>query len=114
MSFDPNVKIGVSGGGQLGRMMIQSAIDLNLDIKSMDPDPNAPCKHLATEFVNGDIKDYDQVMAFGATCDLITVEIENVSIEALEALEKQGKKVFPQLSCARKSSRTRAFKSNSI
>ncbi|UXX80697.1 5-(carboxyamino)imidazole ribonucleotide synthase [Reichenbachiella carrageenanivorans] len=96
MSFDPNVKIGVLGGGQLGRMMIQSAIDLNLDIKSMDPDPNAPCKHLATEFVNGDIKDYDQVMAFGATCDLITVEIENVSIEALEALEKQGKKVFPQ------------------
>lgn len=96
MSFDPNVKIGVLGGGQLGRMMIQSAIDLNLDIKSMDPDPHAPCRHLATEFVNGDIKNYDQVMAFGADCDIITVEIENVNIEALEALEKQGKKVYPQ------------------
>lgn len=96
MSFDPNVKIGVLGGGQLGRMMIQSAIDLNLDIKSMDPDPNAPCKSLATEFINGDIRDYDQVLAFGESCDIITVEIENVNIEALEALEKSGKKVFPQ------------------
>lgn len=96
MSFDPNVKIGVLGGGQLGRMMIQSAIDLNLDIKSMDPDPNAPCKSLATEFINGDIRDYDQVLAFGESCDIITVEIENVNIEALEALEKKGKKVYPQ------------------
>lgn len=96
MSFDPNVKIGVLGGGQLGRMMIQSAIDLNLEIKSMDPDPNAPCKSLATEFVNGDITDFDQVMAFGKSCDIITVEIENVNIEALETLEKEGKKVYPQ------------------
>lgn len=96
MSFDPNVKIGVLGGGQLGRMMIQSAIDINLEIKSMDPDPNAPCKSIASEFVNGDIRDFDQVMAFGGSCDIITVEIENVNIEALEALEKAGKKVYPQ------------------
>ncbi|MFY0628313.1 MAG: 5-(carboxyamino)imidazole ribonucleotide synthase [Reichenbachiella sp.] len=96
MSFNPNISIGVLGGGQLGRMMIQSAIDLNLQIKCMDPDPNAPCKSLATEFINGDIKDFDQVVAFGQSCDLITVEIENVSIEGLEALEKEGKKVYPQ------------------
>ncbi|MEO9965234.1 MAG: 5-(carboxyamino)imidazole ribonucleotide synthase [Reichenbachiella sp.] len=96
MSFDPNVKLGVLGGGQLGRMMIQSAIDFNLEIKSMDPDPNAPCKSIAHEFINGDIKDYDQVMAFGLTCDLITVEIENVNIEALEELQRVGKKVYPQ------------------
>lgn len=96
MNFDPNVKIGVLGGGQLGRMMIQSAIDFNLEIKAMDPDPNAPCKSIAHEFINGDIKDYNQVLAFGATCDIITVEIENVNIEALEELEKQGKKVYPQ------------------
>lgn len=96
MSFDPNIKVGVLGGGQLGRMMIQSAIDLNLDIKAMDPDPNAPCKSLAHQFINGDIRDYDQVLAFGSSCDIVTVEIENVNIEALEALEKQGKKVYPQ------------------
>lgn len=96
MSFDPNVKVGVLGGGQLGRMMIQSAIDLNLGIKVMDLDPNAPCKSLANEFVNGDIRDYDQVLSFGKSCDIITVEIENVNIEALEELEKKGKKVYPQ------------------
>ncbi|MEP2024372.1 MAG: 5-(carboxyamino)imidazole ribonucleotide synthase [Reichenbachiella sp.] len=96
MSFDPNVIVGVLGGGQLGRMMIQSAVDFNLEIKSMDPDPNAPCKSLASEFVLGDIRDFDEVMAFGKDCDIITVEIENVNIEALEALEKQGKKVYPQ------------------
>lgn len=96
MSFDPNIKIGVLGGGQLGRMMIQSAIDLNLHIKSMDPDPDAPCKTLASEFIHGDIKDYEAVLSFGEDCDLITVEIENVNIEALETLEKQGKKVYPQ------------------
>lgn len=96
MSFDPNVKIGVLGGGQLGRMMIQSAIDINLEIKSMDPDPNAPCKSIASEFVNGDIRNFDEVLAFGESCDIITVEIENVNIEALEALEKMGKKVYPQ------------------
>lgn len=101
MIFDPNVKIGVLGGGQLGRMMIQSAIDLNLNIKSMDPDPNAPCKTLVEEFVNGDIKNFDQVMAFGADCDLLTVEIENVNVDALEELQKQGKKVFPQPSALR-------------
>jgi 5-(carboxyamino)imidazole ribonucleotide synthase len=96
MIFDPNIKIGVLGGGQLGRMMIQSAIDFNLDIKSMDPDPNAPCKSLVKEFVTGDLNNYEQVMSFGESCDLITVEIENVNVEALEALEKQGKKVYPQ------------------
>lgn len=96
MNFDPNITIGVLGGGQLGRMMIQSAIDLNLDIRSMDPDPQAPCSALATEFVHGDIKDYDQVLNFGLSCDLITVEIENVNIEALEELQNRGKKVFPQ------------------
>ena len=96
MSFDPNIKIGVLGGGQLGRMMIQSAMDYNLDIKSMDPDSNAPCKHLVSEFVHGDITDFDQVIAFGESCDLITVEIENVNVDALEALEGKGKKVYPQ------------------
>jgi len=96
MTFNPNIKLGVLGGGQLGRMMIQSALDFNLEIKAMDPDPNAPCKSLASQFINGDIRNFDEVMAFGASCDVITVEIENVNIEALEALENQGKKVFPQ------------------
>jgi len=96
MSFDSNVKIGVLGGGQLGRMMIQSAIDFNLDIHVLDPDPNAPCKDISTSFLAGQLTDYDTVMAFGADKDLLTIEIENVNTQALKELKKQGKKVFPQ------------------
>jgi len=96
MSFDPNLKIGVLGGGQLGRMMIQSAIDFNLDIHVIDPDANAPCKSIATTFQVGALTDYDAVYNFGKDKDLITIEIENVNTKALAKLESEGKKVFPQ------------------
>ena len=90
------LSIGVLGGGQLGRMMIQSAIDYNLDIKVMDPDPKAPCKSLVEKFIVGDITDYDSVLRFGEDCDLLTIEIENVNTEALKILEASGKMVYPQ------------------
>ncbi|CAN5456353.1 5-(carboxyamino)imidazole ribonucleotide synthase [soil metagenome] len=95
-AFYQNFKIGVLGGGQLGRMMIQSAIDYNIDVAVMDPDPNAPCKNIATHFTEGSITDFQQVYNFGKSCDLITIEIENVNTDALEALQKEGKKIFPQ------------------
>ena len=88
--------LGVLGGGQLGRMLIQSAINYNQDIHILDPDPNAPCKDLAQEFTVGSLKDFDQVYAFGQHCDVITVEIESVNTEALQKLADEGKKVFPQ------------------
>ena len=88
--------IGILGGGQLGRMMIQSAINLNVQISVLDPDKNAPCKHLVKKFSHGSLTDYDTVYAFGKDKDLITIEIENVNTEALKALEKEGKKVYPQ------------------
>lgn len=88
--------IGILGGGQLGRMMIQSAINLNLQISVLDPDKNAPCKHLVKKFTHGSLTDYDTVYAFGKDKDVITIEIENVNTEALKALEKEGKKVYPQ------------------
>jgi len=90
------LNIGILGGGQLGRMLIQSAIDYNLTISILDPDKNAPCKHLVKTFVNGSITDYDTVYKFGKDKDLITIEIENVNIEALKKLEKEGKTVYPQ------------------
>ncbi len=96
MAFDSNIKVGVLGGGQLGRMMIQSAIDFNLNIHSLDPDPNAPCKDIATSFTVGALTDYDTVLAFGLDKDILTIEIENVNTEALKELQKQGKKVYPQ------------------
>ena len=95
-SFHHNFKLGVLGGGQLGRMMIQSAIDFNLDIHVLDPDPNAPCKNIATSFQVGSLTDFDTVYDFGKDCDLITIEIENVNTAALKKLQQEGKKVFPQ------------------
>ncbi len=88
-------KIGILGGGQLGRMLIQAGIDYNLRFKVLDPDPNAPCKSLA-EFECGKLTDYDTVLSFAKDCDLITIEIENVNTAALKTLERMGKKIFPQ------------------
>ncbi len=95
--FIPNsIKIGVLGGGQLGRMMIQSAINYNLYICCLDPDANAPCKTIANEFTVGNLNDYDTVYEFGKDKDIITIEIENVNVDALKKLQQEGKKVFPQ------------------
>ncbi len=94
--FTPNFKLGLLGGGQLGRMLLQSAIDLDIHVKVLDLDPNAPCANIAPEFVVGSFQDFDTVYRFGQDCEVITIEIENVNLEALEALEAQGKKVFPQ------------------
>ncbi|QYH40281.1 5-(carboxyamino)imidazole ribonucleotide synthase [Algoriphagus sp. NBT04N3] len=88
--------LGVLGGGQLGRMLIQSAINYNQDIHILDPDPQAPCKDLAQKFTCGSLKDFDTVYAFGQDCDVITVEIESVNTDALAKLESEGKQVFPQ------------------
>ncbi len=95
--FQPDkTKIGILGGGQLGRMLIQSAINYNLYVCCLDPDANAPCKTFANEFVKGSLTDYKTVYNFGKDKDIITIEIENVNVEALYALQKEGKKVFPQ------------------
>lgn len=94
-SFQQDFKVGILGGGQLGRMLIQSGIDFNIPFAVLDPDPAAPCSAL-TEFYCGKLTDYDTVMQFGSKCDIITVEIENVNTDALKTLAKNGKKVFPQ------------------
>jgi len=91
-----DLKLGILGGGQLGRMLIQEAINYNLTTLILDPDPEAPCKHIANYFECGSITDFDTVYNFGKKADIITIEIEKVNIEALEQLEKEGKLVFPQ------------------
>jgi 5-(carboxyamino)imidazole ribonucleotide synthase len=95
-SMHPHPTLGVLGGGQLGRMLIQSAINYNQDIHILDPDPNAPCKDIAQQFTVGSLKDYAAVYDFGQHCDVITVEIEAVNTEALQKLADEGKKVYPQ------------------
>lgn len=88
-------KLGVLGGGQLGRMLLQAGLDLNIQFSVLDPDAQAPC-HTLAPFTQGKLTDFDTVMAFGHGCDIITIEIENVNTRALRELEKIGKKVFPQ------------------
>jgi 5-(carboxyamino)imidazole ribonucleotide synthase len=91
-----DLKLGILGGGQLGRMMIQEAINYNVTTLVLDADPDAPCKHICNHFTLGSISDYDAVYEFGKKADIITIEIEKVNIEALEQLEKEGKLVYPQ------------------
>ncbi len=95
-SFEGNFKLGVLGGGQLGRMLIQEAINLNVSTYILDPDEHAPCKDIASGFVLGSFKDYDSVYNFGKDKDLITIEIEHVNVEALKKLQEEGVAVYPQ------------------
>ncbi|PSL24686.1 5-(carboxyamino)imidazole ribonucleotide synthase [Dyadobacter jiangsuensis] len=94
-------RIGILGGGQLGLMLLQAAVDWNLDIHVLDPDAEAPCRKIAPHFTQGSLQDFDTVYHFGKELDVITIEIEKVNVEALEALEKEGKKVYPQPSVIR-------------
>lgn len=89
-------KVGILGGGQLGRMIIQEAVNYDFHIHIMDSDPNAPCSRIAYEYTIGDIRNYDDVLRFGQDKDVLTVEIENVNIEALYELERKGVTVYPQ------------------
>ncbi|MDF5690531.1 5-(carboxyamino)imidazole ribonucleotide synthase [Aquirufa aurantiipilula] len=89
-------KIGLLGGGQLGRMLLQAGIDLDFQISCLDPDPEAPCQRLAHEFTQGSFQDFDTVYLFGQSQDLISIEIEHVNIDALEKLASEGKQVYPQ------------------
>ena len=93
--------LGILGGGQLGRMLIQEAISFDQDIYVLDPDPHAPCSKLATEFFLGDFKDFETVLSFGRRVDFLTIEIEQVNVDALEQLEREGISVFPQASVIR-------------
>ncbi|MGV3538308.1 MAG: 5-(carboxyamino)imidazole ribonucleotide synthase [Rufibacter sp.] len=91
-----NKKLGILGGGQLGRMLMQAGLDFNLYVRVLDPDENAPCRYLCEEFVQGSFKDYDTVYSFGKACDILTIEIEHVNVEALFQLEKEGVQVYPK------------------
>lgn len=88
-------KIGILGGGQLGRMFIQNALNYGVFVAVLDPSANAPCAKICNAFHQGSFKDYDTVLEFGKTVDIITIEIEHVNTDALKALEKLGKTVIP-------------------
>jgi len=95
MSAFNQKKIGILGGGQLGKMLLQKAMDFDLNIYVLDPDTTAPCKYITPNFVKGDFKDFDDVYHFGKKMDLLTIEIENVNTDALKKLQQEGKEIYP-------------------
>ena len=95
------LKVGILGGGQLGRMLLQAAANYPVETYVLENDDNAPAAHLCRHFTKGDIRDFDAVYHFGKNLDAITIEIENVNIDALEQLEKEGKKIYPRPSVLR-------------
>jgi len=89
-------KVGILGGGQLGRMLLQQAANYTVETYVLENDKECPAAHLCHHFVLGDIRDFDAVYNFGKNLDAITIEIENVNIDALEKLEAEGVRVYPK------------------
>ena len=89
-------KIGILGGGQLGRMLLQAAVNYPVETFLMENDAECPAAHLCHHFTKGDITGFDDVYNFGKGLDAITIEIENVNDAALEKLESEGVKVYPR------------------
>jgi 5-(carboxyamino)imidazole ribonucleotide synthase len=90
------LKVGILGGGQLGRMLLQAAANYPVETYAMENDEEAPAAHLCHHFVKGDIRSFDDVYQFGKGLDALTIEIESVNEEALERLESEGVKVYPR------------------
>lgn len=90
------LKVGILGGGQLGRMLLQAAANYQVETHVLENDDECPAAHLCRYFIKGNIRDFDTVYNFGKNLDAITIEIENVNVDALEKLEGEGVKVYPK------------------
>jgi 5-(carboxyamino)imidazole ribonucleotide synthase len=93
--FSSNFKLGILGGGQLGRMLLRETNKLDIRTHVIDPSIDAPCKAFANHFTHGDLLDFDTVYKFGKSVDVLTFEIESVNIDALHKLEEEGTVVYP-------------------
>ncbi len=94
--FSSDFKLGILGGGQLGRMLLAETQKLDIFVSVLENSLDAPCASIANNFVLGNIKDYDTVYNFGKSVDVLTIEIEHVNIDALLQLEKEGLSIYPQ------------------
>lgn len=93
--FSSDFKLGILGGGQLGRMLLAETQKFDIYTCVLDASKDAPCASICNEFEQGDLMDYKTVYKFGKKVDLLTIEIENVNVDALESLEDEGVKVYP-------------------
>ena len=93
--FSSNFKLGILGGGQLGKMLLTETRKFDIQTYVLDASDDAPCKIACNTFIKGDLLDYNTIYNFGKQVDVLTIEIENVNVDALETLEKEGVKVYP-------------------
>jgi 5-(carboxyamino)imidazole ribonucleotide synthase len=93
--FSSNFKLGILGGGQLGKMLLYETRKFDIHTNVLEASNDAPCRISCDEFVLGSLMDFDAVYNFGKQVDVLTIEIENVNIKALEKLEDEGIKVYP-------------------
>ncbi|UFH35837.1 5-(carboxyamino)imidazole ribonucleotide synthase [Flavobacterium acetivorans] len=93
--FSSDFKLGILGGGQLGKMLLFDTRKFDIQTYVLDPSDEAPCKIACNQFFKGDLMDFETVYNFGKLVDVLTFEIELVNLEALEKLENEGLKVYP-------------------
>lgn len=93
--FSSDFTLGILGGGQLGKMLLTETRKFDITTKVLDPSPDAPCRIACNTFVQGNLTDFNTVYNFGKDVDVLTIEIENVNVEALEKLQTEGVKVYP-------------------
>lgn len=94
--YSSDFKLGILGGGQLGRMLLAETQKFDIHTAILESNKKAPCAEICNRFVIGDLLDFNAVYNFGKTVDLLTIEIENVNLDALDALEKEGLIIFPK------------------
>jgi 5-(carboxyamino)imidazole ribonucleotide synthase len=94
--FSSDFKLGILGGGQLGKMMLYETRKFDIHTKVLETSNEAPCKIACDEFILGSLMDFDTVYNFGKLVNVLTIEIENINLDALEQLEDEGVKVYPQ------------------
>lgn len=93
--MENNKIIGILGGGQLGRMLIQQGINYGIITYVLDKDPNASCSTICNKFILGDLLDFETVYQFGKMVDKLTIEIEHVNVDALLKLKSEGLTIIP-------------------
>jgi len=93
--FSSDFKLGILGGGQLGKMLLFDTRKFDIQTYVLDPSDEAPCKIACNKFFQGDLMDFETVYNFGKQVDILTFEIELVNLEALVKLEEEGLKVYP-------------------
>ena len=94
--YSSGFKLGILGGGQLGRMLLAETQKFDIYTAILENNKNAPCAALCNRFVVGDLLDFEAVYNFGKTVDLLTIEIENVNLDALDKLENEGLTIYPK------------------